>query len=81
VIFARRGSQNPDPHLDHKVKLFFAGGSVALLGIALNSKTLVGLALVVLIGGVFLRLFLGRLTTQDEVGPPEEGGHGENGQE
>jgi hypothetical protein len=81
MIFGRRGSRGPDPHLEGRVQLFFIGAGIALLGIAFDSKILVGSSLVVLIGGVFLHLFLGRSSAPEEGDPPAEGGHEENGHE
>jgi hypothetical protein len=59
VIFAHRGRRGPDPHLPKKVQLFFAAAAVALVGIALDSFWLVGLAILFLLAGLALRFLPG----------------------
>jgi len=56
MIFSSRKKGGPDPYLDWKVRLFFMGAVLALLGIGLGSPILVGLAISVLLVGVVLRL-------------------------
>jgi len=59
VIGLDRKRRGKDPHLEWKVRLFFVGGALALLGIALNSSAVVGGALVVLLAGMGLRFLPG----------------------
>ena len=56
MIFSSRKKGGPDPYLDWKVRLFFMGAVLALLGNGLGSPILVGLAISVLLVGVVLRL-------------------------
>ncbi len=66
VIFARRGKLEPDPFLERKVHLFLVGAALALVGIGLDIPVLVGLAIVVLLLGMALRLI-------PKKGPDQEG--------
>jgi hypothetical protein len=59
VIFASRGPRGDDGHLEWKVQLFFVGAALGLVGMALDSSFMVGLAIVALVGGVVLRFFQG----------------------
>jgi hypothetical protein len=56
MFFSRRRG-GPDHHLDWKVRLFFFGALLALVGIGLDSSLVVGLAIVVLLAGAALRFF------------------------
>jgi len=56
MIFAHRGKRGPDPHLATKVQLFFVASAVALVGIALESSWLVGVAILLLLVGMVFRL-------------------------
>ena len=56
MIFSSRKKGGPDPYLDWKVRLFFLGAALVLMGIGLESSLLVGLAIAVLLVGVVLRL-------------------------
>jgi len=60
VIFVRRGRRGPDPYLDWKVRSFFLAAILALVGIAAESSLFVGLAIVVLVGGLALRILPNR---------------------
>jgi hypothetical protein len=72
VIFARRGKRGPDPHLPKKVQLFFLAAALALVGMALESSLLVGLAILALAVGLALRFLPG---SRGESGKQEmEGG-------
>ena len=55
IFSSRKNRGGPDPHLDWKVRLFFGGAALALVGIGLESSLLVGLAIPVLLGGAALR--------------------------
>lgn len=81
MIFARRASLDPDPHLHRKVQIFFGGAVLALVGIALDSSLLVGLATAVLLGGVVFRLFSGRDEEEETRVSEEERIDAEDSQE
>ncbi len=53
MIFPSRKRGGPDPFLDWKVRFFFVGALLAILGIGMKSSLLVGLALTVLLAGIF----------------------------
>lgn len=55
MIGVSRKKRGPDPHLELKVGIFFAGAAVALVGIALDSRVVVGLATLILLAGFALR--------------------------
>jgi hypothetical protein len=55
MIFSSRKNRGEDPHLDWKVRIFFLGALLALVGIARDSRLLVGLAVGVLLLGFVLR--------------------------
>jgi hypothetical protein len=55
VILASRKNGAPDPFLDWKVRLFFVGAIVALVGMGLDSSLIVGVAILVLLVGASLR--------------------------
>ncbi len=84
MIFARRDKGGPDPFLKQKLGIFFVGGVLALAGMALDSSALVGVATLVLVGGVLLRFLTGGLggggEADRDVGDPESPGRdGEDG--
>ena len=60
MIFLNRGRKGPDPYLEWRVRLLFAGGGVALVGIALESRIVVGVAIAILTVGMGLRFVGGR---------------------
>ena len=57
MVGVDRRKRGPDPHLDWKVRLFFAGALLAVAGIALESSLLVVAAIVTLFVGFALRFF------------------------
>jgi hypothetical protein len=73
MFFSSRRKRGPDQFLNWKVRLFFAGAALALIGIAMDSSAIVGAATLVLLGGIVLRLWPGG---QEEVG--EDGGEEES---
>jgi hypothetical protein len=50
----------PDPFLDWKVRIFFAGGVLLLAGVLLGYRVLVLLAIIVLLVGLFATTILGK---------------------
>jgi hypothetical protein len=69
MIFSSRKRGVPGPYLDWKVRLFFLGAALALIGIGVDSSLLVGLATGVLILGVGLRFWPGgngRVEAEDD---------------
>ena len=58
MIFMDRRSRGPDPWLEWKVRVFFLGAVLALVGMAMGNRLVTGLAIGVLLVGVILR-FLG----------------------
>lgn len=64
-MFIRRGDDGPDPHVRWKVAAFAAGAVVGLVGMALESRLVVGAAIVVLGVGFLLR-FLPRNREEGE---------------
>jgi hypothetical protein len=71
VIFAHRGKRGPDPYLATKVQLFFVAAAVALVGIALESSWLVGVAILLLLVGMVFRILSSRSPAD---GHPSQGG-------
>lgn len=55
IIGVDRRRRGPDPHLDWKVRIFLAGAAIALVGIALESGIVVGVATAILLVGFGLR--------------------------
>lgn len=55
MFFSSRKRRGPDLHLDWKVRLFFLGAVLALIGIGTESSILIALAIFVLLVGVVLR--------------------------
>ncbi len=78
MIFPSRRRAGPDPYLDWKVWIFFAGAALALAGIGMESTALVGLAIPVLLAGVVLRSLRGG--DRGAVGG-EDGDDGEEGED
>ena len=72
MIFYSRRRDSSDPYLDWKIRLFFAGAILAMVGIGLESSVLVGLAIPVLLLGIGLRILPGG-KSDAEGGDPEEG--------
>lgn len=60
MIFASRRDRVPDKYLHWKVKSFFVGAILALVGIGIESSALVAVAIFVLLGGMVLRFLPGR---------------------
>ena len=76
MIFSSRKRGGPDSHLLWKVRLFFAGSVLALLGIGLESSLLVILGIAVLLLGAGLRFFpVGRDGAAPEQSEEEEPPH------
>lgn len=71
MFFSRR-RQGTDHYLDWKVRLFFLGAALALVGIGLDSSLLVGLAIAVLFAGFALRLLPGTPRSPDHPGDEED---------
>ena len=76
MIFPSRKSGGPDPFLDWKVRFFFVGAVLALLGIGMKSSLLVGLALPVLLSGFLLRFL--RRGSGDGIPVDDDGNPGES---
>lgn len=72
MIFARRDKAGPDPLLHRKVQLFFGGALLALVGIAMDSSLLVGLAIFILVVGALLRFLPGWGGVDETESPGEE---------
>jgi hypothetical protein len=51
-----REPRGPDPFLDWKVRVFLTGAVLLLAGIFLGRRELVGVAVVVLLAGLLLRV-------------------------
>ena len=60
MIFPGRGSGGPGRFLQERVRVLLFGAILALAGIGLDSSILVGLAILVLIGGVVLSFLSGQ---------------------
>ena len=71
MIFARRGKRGPDPYLDWKVRFFFLAAVLAFAGIAADSSVLVVLAILVLLGGLALRIVPVKKKSGDTAGEAE----------
>ena len=72
MIFLNRRRRGEDPHLAWKVRLFFLGAALALVGMVMDSSWLIGAAVAVLIAGVGLR-FLPVRKGDPQPDTPEEG--------
>ena len=57
MFLDRRRREGPDPFLDWKVRLFFAGALLLLVGMALGRDLVVGAGVAVLVAAFALRLF------------------------
>ena len=55
MIFLDRDRKGEDPQLDWKIRLFLMGAGLAVVGIGLNSRLIVGVAMAVLLVGFLLR--------------------------
>lgn len=71
-----RTRRGPDPFLDWKVRIFFAGGLLLVAGVLLGYRVLVLLAIIVLLVGLFATTILGKRHAKAraaEVEAEEEG--------
>jgi len=59
MIFSSRRKRGPDDNLSLKIRVFFVGALLALVGIGLDSSVLVGLAIVILVAGILFRFLPG----------------------
>jgi hypothetical protein len=75
MIFASRNDRGPDKHLSWKVRSFFVGGVLALVGIGTESSALVAVAIFVLLAGIVLRFLPGG---EDEAEDDEDWEGGED---
>ena len=75
MIFLDRRSREADPSLDWKIRVFAVGAILALVGMALESRILVWLAVAALLLGITLR-FWAPGGTREET---SDGGGGEGG--
>ena len=80
MIFSSRKNRAPDSFLDWKVRLFFVGAIVALVGIGLDSSLIVGVAILILLAGASLR-FLPREEQGANEDEGDKGAHGDEGAE
>jgi hypothetical protein len=74
MFFSSRRRRGPDLHLDWKVRIFFAGALIALIGMILESSLLVLVAIAVLLVGVLLSFLPGsgrEGREEQEGGSPE----------
>lgn len=55
-----RARRAPDPFLDWKVRIFFAGAALAAAGMLLGYRVLVLLAIIVLVVGLFATTILAK---------------------
>lgn len=55
MIFLDRGKDGSEKYLEWKVRFFFLGAALAMVGVGVNSSVLVTLAIVVLVAGAALR--------------------------
>lgn len=55
-----RARRQPDPFLDWKIRVFFAGGVLLVAGVLLGYRVLVLLAIIVLLVGLFATTILGK---------------------
>jgi Flp pilus assembly protein TadB len=81
-----RTRRAPDPFLDWKVRIFFAGAVLLAAGAILGYRVLVLLAIIVLVVGLFATTILGRrraraaemeaeVVDDDDLSEPDEGPH------
>ncbi len=59
-IFLDRSRKGPDPYLDWKVRFFFVGALVGVVGMARETGWLIWVAVGILIAGFFLRFLPAR---------------------
>ena len=72
-----RARRTPDPFLEWKVSIFFAGAALLAAGVLLGYRVLVLLAIVVLVAGLFATTILGKRRARaaaEEEGEVEEAG-------
>ena len=72
----RRRLDEPDPFLDWKIRIFFAGALLAAAGILLGYRVLVLLAIVVLLVGLFATILAkrhARAAAEMKEGDEEDG--------
>jgi hypothetical protein len=55
-----RARREPDPFLDWKVRIFFAGAVLLAAGVLLGYRTLVLLAILILVAGLLATTILGK---------------------
>ena len=73
-LFTRRLGGGPGPYLEWKVRLFAVAATLALGGMYLNKRWLVGVAIAVLAAGMALRFL-------PDEGAPDRGPGSEEGPE
>ena len=71
MIWASRKRRGPDPYLDWKVRIFFAGALLAFIGMASDRSWVVGLAIGVLVVGLVLN-FLAKRDGDTDTGQPDD---------
>ena len=71
MIWASRKRRGPDAYLDWKVRLFFAGALLALIGMGTGRSWVVGVAIVVLSAGMVLS-FLSKRDDRTDTGEPDD---------
>ena len=69
-----RTRRGPDPFLDWKVRIFFAGGLLLVAGVLLGYRVLVLLAIIVLLVGLFATTILGKRHAKARAAEAEEEG-------
>jgi Flp pilus assembly protein TadB len=76
-----RARREPDPFLDWKVRIFFAGAVLLAAGVLLGYRVLVLLAIILLVVGLIATTILGkrhrraREMEEDDEGDPQGGPH------
>ena len=68
----RRRRDHPDPFLDWKVRIFFAGAALLMAGILLQRDVLALVAIVVLAAGLLLALVSAVRGRRSAFAPPDE---------
>ncbi len=68
----RRRREQPDPFLDWKVRIFFAGAAVLMAGIFLQLDVLALVAIIVLAAGLLLALVSAIRGRRSAFAPPDE---------
>jgi hypothetical protein len=79
MLLDRRPRQGPDPLLDWKVRLFFAGAVLLLVGMALDRRVMVGAGVAVLVAAFALRFFDRRPPVAYESDEADEADDGSGG--